>query len=190
MSELEFPNQPGGFMELLQEHGAIAPPDTCLHSSEMGIEVGVRRMYGVEAALPAGGLGRLVIRHVEQVPDPYTAALPEDHPEVAQFYNRRMSGLFVEAQVAAVGLGHVFVARRAVLDIASRGARLSMATAKQFAAGKGVAVSNILDFDVSGLQVTRQLAAEEMVYNEPSLGRMVVRAVRDRTRSRQRTLTT
>lgn len=190
MSELELPNQPGGFAELLQEQGIIVPPGTLLHSSEMGIEVGVRRLYGVEAMLPAGGLGYLVLRQVEQVPDPYTAAFPEDHPNAAEFYNRRMSGLFVEAKVASAGVGHVFVARRSVLDIASRGAKLHMSTAKHFAAGKGVAAGNILDFDVSGLQVTRQLAVEEMVYSEPSLGRMVVAAVRGRTRSWQRALNT
>lgn len=178
MTNIEIAHPIGELQALLDEHGVAAPADTVARSSELGLELGVTKFYGAELVLPAGAAGRLVVRQVEQLPHPYIAGLPYDHPEVSNFNGSKMSGVLADVRVYSVSPSHLLVARKSVLSVRNPIGAANMQAGKRFVAGRAADTGGLLDFDMSGLAMTRLLKPSEMGYSEPSIATMIFAAIK------------
>jgi hypothetical protein len=177
MTDIEKLNPAPDLQILLDEHGIAAPDGMLADSEELSVCLGVTRLYGVETELPSGGLGRLVVRQVEQLPSPYVQGLAEDRPEVQEFYGHQLKGLFADVQIRSVSASHLLVARRSLLRMQSdRGTSMTSFAKKQFVLGKSVDIGRMLEFDMSGLSTTRELEPAEMEYSEPGRAAMLLSA--------------
>ena len=163
---------------LLEERGITTPEGSTALFKEFGIIVGVKNIYGIETALPEGGIGRLIVRGVEQLPEPYITQLPPDHERSIEFYERRMSGLLIDASISSVSLGHFIVARRSVLQMknAAGNGHMKAHASKQLSIGARISgpTSQLLDFQITNPEVSRVLGVAEMDYSEPNAANMII----------------
>lgn len=191
MSDIQKFTVPEQLQILLDENGLAAPDGSLATSEEMGVNLGVTRHYGVEAVLPSGGIGRCVVRQVEQLPEPYLACLPVGHRDIHEFGERRFSGILADVQLSSVSHRGLFVARRALLEMRSRdGGSFSAQSISMRNVGRATAeMDELLRMNVSGLEVIRALEPSEMTYSEPSVPRMVFAALRRRAGSARTALT-
>ena len=166
---------------LLDQHGVVTPEGSLVKSAEMGARLGVTRQFGLEGMTPSGGIGRLLVSQVEQLPDPYTASLPEGHADLIAFQGSKLSGILAESRFSMVAYRGLYVARKSVLSMENQNTQSHLHLQRFHHFGLGVFTADedmLLQGNVSNLNVIRTLKPAEMEHSEPSTRRMVVSALR------------
>jgi len=182
MADIEKVHPITQLQDLLDERGVIAPEQTVAQSLTWGLELGVTKLYGAEVELPAGAIGRLVIRQVEQLPERYLAGLSDEAPDMLAFNERRRSGVLADVQIHSISPNHLLVARKSILRMQNANAtsKAEISTGSHFAIGKHVDTGGLLEFQTPDLLTARPLELSEMSYSEPSTVAMVFSALKRR----------
>lgn len=170
--------QPSAELYALLNENGVDIPVTTIVSDVFGVSLDVVRLYGVEVTLPEGGVGRLIVRKVEQSADQYTARLTESDERSRMFYNTRMSGILAEAQVSRISHQGFFVGRRVRVEMQGTRSSAVLHGFRHFGLGRLASHGGLLDFNITGIAGARQLELSEMDYTEPTRLQMISAAIR------------